>query len=197
MKEYDELSTEEKWQAVVHCDSKYDGVFFYGVKSTGIFCRPSCKSKVPMRSNVIFFRQPAAAMELGFRPCKRCCPDQAAFQPEEDLVKKARAIMDAVYDRQFEVGRMAKQLGVSKNHLIRLYKRHSGLTPTQYITKVRVDKAAELLRGQGGEILEIAYAVGFKSLSNFYKCFKEQTGQTPSEARAGKGTVRENVRLLL
>lgn len=183
MKDFNRISDDKKWQAVVSCDENYDGVFFYGVKTTGIFCKPSCKSKTPGRENVQFFAHTAKAIEQGFRPCKRCCPDKAVFEPELELVKKAKDIIDAEYNQQMDISYIAKQLGVSKNHLIRLFKRHSDFTPTQYITKVRVGKTMELLEQAELSIIDIAYAVGFKSMSNFYKCFKEQTGHTPNEYR--------------
>lgn len=186
MKQYGETSDDKKWQAVVSCDRSYDGIFFYGVKTTGVFCRPSCKSKTPIRENVAFFDNAAKAIASGFRPCKRCCPDAVVCDPELQLFKKAKSIFDADYSKPADFRHISKQLGVSKNHLIRLFKQHSGLTPTQYITKVRVVKAEELLQQNTG-ILEAAYAVGFKSLSNFYKCFKEQTGKTPYECRKVRG----------
>lgn len=189
MKEYRELLPEEKWQAVVRCDSRYDGVFFYGVKTTGIFCRPSCKSKVPAPGNVVFFEQPAEARKLGFRPCKRCCPDRAVFQPELELVKQARQIIDESYQSQIDACQISRQLGVSKNHLVKLFKRHYGETPTRYITSRRVAKASELLRQGAAGILEAAYAAGFSSLSTFYKSFKEQTGYAPGAVRNAKTSL--------
>lgn len=187
MKKISRISDNQKWQAVVSCDKDYDGVFFYGVKTTGIFCRPSCKSKQPVRGNVIFFDDTAAAMENGFRPCKKCRPDKVSFEPESELVKKAKDIIDTAYNQHLDEGYIAQQLGVSKNHLIRLFKRYSGLTPTQYITRIRVEKALEMLEQEELSVLEIAYAVGMKSLSNFYRCFKELTGHAPNEYRKKRG----------
>jgi len=84
----------EKWQAVVSCDSSFDNRFFYGVRTTGIFCRPSCRSKTPARENITFFSSAASAIDNGFRPCKRCRPDKAIFAPESELVQKTRAFLD-------------------------------------------------------------------------------------------------------
>lgn len=183
MKEYGSLLPEEKWQAVIQCDSRYDGIFFYGVRTTGIFCRPSCKSKAPVPGNIIFFEHPAEARQLGFRPCKRCCPERTVFQPELELVKKVQKIIDDGYQNRVDVQHISRQLGVSKNHLIKLFKRYCGVTPAQYITSRRVAKAIELLRQGEAGILEVAYAAGFRSLSTFYKCFKERTGYAPGEVR--------------
>ena len=88
MKKLMRISDNEKWQALISCDKDYDGLYFYGVKTTGIFCRPSCKSRMPIRDNVIFFHNSRKAIEMGFRPCKRCRPDQVDFEPNLELIKK-------------------------------------------------------------------------------------------------------------
>ena len=193
MKEPISISDNDKWQAVVSCDRSYDGVFFYGVKTTKIFCRPSCKSRTPIRNNVDFFDNAMNAIEKGFRPCKRCRPDKVVFQPELDFIKKAKDIFDVDYNKQFNLSDVSKELGVSTNHLIRLFKLYSGVTPMQYITKVRVDKAKELLNQNNSSIIDVAYTTGFKSLSNFYKCFKENTGYTPSEYK--KNSINETTEI--
>lgn len=187
MKKPVQISDNEKWQAVIGCDKDYDGLFLYGVKTTGIFCRPSCRAKTPVRENVVFFDSPECALEEGFRPCKKCRPDKAVFEPDLELVKKAKDFLNENFDKTVNLRDISKELGVSLNHLTRLFKQHNGLTPAQYITKLRIDKAAELLDQRDIDILEIAYRTGFKSLSNFYKCFKEQTGKTPKEYRGNRG----------
>ena len=192
MKEYLPISDSEKWQAVVSCDKSYDGLFFYGVKTTGIFCRPSCRAKTPARENVVFLANAKSAVDAGFRPCKKCHPDKTVFEPDLELVKKAKEILDSNYDSTTDLRNISKQLGVSTNHLARLFKKQLGLTPTQYITELRVGKAAELLGQADASVLEIAYTTGFRSLSNFYKCFKEQTGHTPKEYRKNGGSHNAN-----
>ncbi|KUO50300.1 MAG: AraC family transcriptional regulator [Desulfitibacter sp. BRH_c19] len=182
-----QISNNEKWQALVSCDASYDGLFFYGVKTTRIFCRPSCRAKTPVRENVVFFDHAIKAMEEGFRPCKKCCPDQITFQPDLDLVKKAKGIFNANYNKQIDLKYISKQLGISRNHLTRLFKYHTSLTISQYITKLRITKGVELMEKTEVKILDIAYMTGFNSLSNFYKCFKEQTGYTPNHYRKGRG----------
>ena len=104
-----------------------------------------------------------------------------------DLVAKAKMIMDADYERAIDMTSLSKRLGISSNHLSRLFKRHSGLTPSKYITKIRVDKALTLLNREELSIADIVYATGFKSVSNFYKCFKAQTGHSPNEHRKNRG----------
>jgi len=189
MKKPVRISDNEKWQAVVSCDGSYDGMFFYGVKTTGIFCRPSCKSKTPVRDNVTFIDNAVKAIEIGFRPCKRCCPDKVVFEPYLELMKKAKDIFDVDYNKQVHLSQISKQIGVSTNHLIKIFKQHNGLTPTQYIVKIRVDKASELLNHKDINILEIASMTGFNSVSNFYKYFKKLTGHTPNEYRKRRGDL--------
>lgn len=183
------ISDNEKWQAVVNCDKSYDSLFLYGVKTTGIFCRPSCKAKTPMRENVIFFENPSYAIVSGFRPCKKCRPDQEVFEPDIELVKKAKDVFDTNYHKSLGLTHISNQLGVSKNHLVRLFKEHYGLTPIEYITKLRVDKAVELLGQADISIIETAYLAGFKSLSNFYKCFKERIGYSPNQYRKNRDKI--------
>ena len=187
MKKAAQISDNEKWQAVVNCDKSYDDIFIYGVKTTGIFCRPSCRSKTPVRTNIVFFTNATNAIEAGFRPCKKCRPDKTVFEPDLELVKKAIDIFEANFSQAIELNDISKQLGISPNHLVRLFKMHCGITPAQYIIKLRVNKAAELLGQKDMDILEIAYMTGFRSSSNFYKCFKEQIGFTPKEFRNNRG----------
>lgn len=189
MNEPVKISDNEKWKAVESCDSNYDGTFFYGVRTTGIFCRPSCKSKTPVQGNATFFNSAASAMAAGFRPCKRCCPDKIVFEPDSELINKVKVILEADYNNKVDLQQISKQLGVSTNHLIKIFKRHNSFTPTQYLIKIRINKASELLNQTDISILEIAYMTGFKSLSNFYKCFTEQTGRTPNECRKGRGDL--------
>lgn len=187
MKNYSSLSDSDKWKVVVSCDDSYDGLFFYGVKTTGIFCRPSCRAKTPVRENVVFFNNSKDAIDEGFRPCKKCRPDMEVFEPDLELVRKAKDIFDSNYDNTIDIRDTARQLGVSENHLTRLFRKQFGLTPIHYITGLRISKAVELLGRPDASILEVADITGFKSISNFYRCFKARTGITPKEYRKNGG----------
>jgi AraC family transcriptional regulator of adaptative response / methylphosphotriester-DNA alkyltransferase methyltransferase len=171
----------EKWDAVIHCDDAYDGKFFYGVKTTGIFCRPSCKSKPPLRENVEFFDNIEDACNNGFRPRKRCRPDLLEYKPKAELLNKVKTIYDNFFNDSSKLALEIKQLHVSQNHLIRLFKQQFGMTPIEYINKLRIEKAIQLLSYAETNTLNIAFLCGFGSLSSFYGCFKKQTGITPNE----------------
>lgn len=177
------LTDNKKWDAVVHCVAEYDSVFFYGVKTTGIFCRPSCKSKLPLQENVLFFDRAEDAMGYGFRPCKRCRPDLIAYMPMAELIEKAKLVMDTYFADREALARQMKQLGISQNYLIRLFCQQFGVTPVQYINMLRITKSTELLYNTNIDILHVSLACGFGSLSVFYEKFKKQVGVTPKQYR--------------
>lgn len=177
------LSEEEKWDAVVRCDTSLNGMFFYGVKTTKIFCRPSCPSKQPLRRNVAFFDAVEEACAHGFRPCKRCRPDLPDYQPMAGLLEQIKGIFDTYFDDSEQLEQKIQELNISQNHLIRSFYARYGVTPVGYINRLRVEKAVSLLQNSQSNILKIALACGFGSLSMFYECFKRQVGLTPGEYR--------------
>lgn len=179
------MNNDDKWKAVVDCDKRYDGLFYYAVKTTGIFCRPSCKAKLPLRENTLFFDTAGKALEGGFRPCKMCRPDisESIYEPNKELMKKAREILNNRYSDTIVISSIAQELGLSESHLTRLFKLYYSLTPNEYIVKLKIEKAMELLSQSDLDINAIAYEAGFRSISNFYKCFNEHTGSTPKAYR--------------
>jgi len=173
----------EKWDAVLRCDNAYDNVFFYGVKTTGIFCRPSCKSKIPRQENVLFFDTSKDALKYGFRPCKRCRPDLSEYTPMAENVEKAKLAMDTYFADREALTLEMKQLGINQIYLLNSFRQQVGLSPVQYTNKLRIEKSKEMLQGSNENILNIALASGFGSLSTFYAIFKKQVGVTPKEFR--------------
>ena len=176
----------EKWDAVVQCNNVYDSVFFYGVKTTGIFCRPSCKSKIPRQENTLFFDTSQDAMKYGFRPCKRCRPDLIEYMPMVETVEKAKFAMDTYFADREALTMEIKQLGMNQNYLIKSFRQRVGLSPVQYTNKLRIEKSKQMLHGSNENILHIALASGFGSLSTFYESFKKQVGVTPKEYRSNR-----------
>lgn len=177
------MKKEEKWKAVIEYDSTYDGKFFYGVKTTKIFCRPSCKSKNPVKENVIFFSTAQGAIEGGFRPCKRCRPDLIEYNPSINIANNIKDIYDKYYYDEELINSKIEELHIAKSHLLRIFNKVFNLTPRVYILKLRVEKAKELLKTTDKSIIEISFECGFKSLSTFYDNFKKIEGVNPRSYR--------------
>lgn len=170
----------ERWNAVITNDRSYDGKFFYGVKSTGIFCRPSCTSKPPVPKNVVFFNSREDAERAGFRPCKRCRPDLIAYDPAAKLVDEAKAIIDCSFAERLDLKEKLNSLGVTRRHLTELFEKRFDMSPEQYLAQVRFQRAKELLDA-GSRVTDVAFAVGLESSASFATFFKKQAGISPTE----------------
>ncbi len=170
----------KRWNAVLTNDRNYDGTFFYGVKSTGIFCRPSCASRPPKLENVVFFNSREEAEIAGFRPCKRCRPDLGSYRPTEDLAEEAKAIIDRSFADRRELQGRLQTLGVTRRHLTELFEKKFDLSLAQYIAQVRMQHAQKLLDA-GNRVTDVAFALGMESSAAFTTFFKKQMGVTPSE----------------
>ncbi|GEL77080.1 bifunctional transcriptional activator/DNA repair enzyme AdaA [Tenuibacillus multivorans] len=181
-----DISKETMWEATITCDSAYDGLFFYAVKTTGIFCRPSCKSKVPNSENVSFFGDAANAQKAGYRPCKRCRPDlkSKTYDPFGSIIEDTMQIIEKNYEQKMSFDEIATKVGVSRFHLNRLFKDRTGYTPLMYLEKIRINKAKDLLLSTTLNSTEIGYQIGYQSISSFYNAFKRHTGLTPSQFQA-------------
>ncbi|WP_407644197.1 bifunctional transcriptional activator/DNA repair enzyme AdaA [Falsibacillus albus] len=179
------LSFEEMWEKIIACDSAYDGMFYTAVKTTKIYCRPSCRSRKPKKINVEFYRYMSEAEEAGFRACKRCQPD-SELSPQMVLVKNVSSFLIEHFKERVKLQDIAHHIGVSPFYMERVYKKETGETPNEYLEKVRIDKAAFLLRHTSKTNLEICFEAGYHSPSNFYKVFRRLKGCTPSEYRKYK-----------
>ena len=179
---------ETLWQAVAACDEAYDGAFFYGARTVGVYCRASCKSRTPLRKNIVFFETAAQAEAAHFRPCKRCRPDLLAYEPVRALAEQAKALIDGGFHARTRLTEDMRRLGVSPNRLAAVFKQTYGIPPLTYLHQRRLAYAKDLLAQSPLPILEVAYATGFESLSAFYAFFKKQTGLTPKEYQ---GDARE------
>ena len=179
MKRDDELM----WKATLDCDKQFDGEFFYAVKTVGVYCKPSCKSRAPLRKNVLFFESATAAQRAGFRPCKRCRPDLPEYAPSATFARNAKNLMDAHFkDRKFLAQKM-KTIGLSSNRLSEIFKCEYGILPMMYLNNKRLERAKELLAQSAMPIIDIAYEIGFESLSAFYAFFKKYSAETPKNFR--------------
>lgn len=176
------LSFEEMWEIIMNCDRKYDGLFFTAVKTTKIYCRPSCRSRKPKKINVEFYDDIGAVEKAGFRACKRCKPE-VEYSPHVEIVKNIITFLVNNYTKNLILKDIADQVGLSSYYLDRLFKQETSETPRSYLEKIRVDKAVYLLKHTDKTNLEICYEVGFQSASNFYKVFRSLKHCSPSEYR--------------
>ncbi len=180
--------SERMWQAIDAGDPRFDGWFFCGVKSTGIYCRPSCPARTPKRENVRFFVSAAAAQSAGFRACKRCRPDATPGSPEwdlrADLVGRAmRLIADGVVDREGVIG-LARRLGYTERHVHRQLVAVVGAGPLALARAQRAQTARILLETTTLSITGVAFAAGFQSVRQFNATVQEVFAMTPTALRA-------------
>jgi AraC family transcriptional regulator of adaptative response/methylated-DNA-[protein]-cysteine methyltransferase len=148
-----------RWQAVLDRDPAADGVFCYGVLTTGVYCRPTCPARRPKLANVIFFDTPETAEHDGFRACLRCQPKEISAQ--QAAVLEAQRLLESG-DRAPSLGELGRAVGFSPFHLQRLFKRATGLTPRQYAAAHRMRKLKVHL-ANGSTVTEATYAAGFGS----------------------------------
>jgi AraC family transcriptional regulator of adaptative response/methylated-DNA-[protein]-cysteine methyltransferase len=183
------------WQQVLTRDAAADGRFVYAVKSTGVYCRPSCPSRRPERKNVSFFRTPDAAEGAGFRACLRCEPRQveARLDPQADAVAAACVLLGQA--GRVELDDLAARVGLGKFALLRAFDRVLGVSPGEYARTARRERFREQLRTEGTTVTEAVYAAGFGSASRVYEAADAGLGMTPGAMKAGgKGeTIRWGV----
>lgn len=175
-------ASETEWQAIIQNDASQDGRFFYAVASTGIFCRPSCKSKPPKRENVRIFASAEQAKAARFRPCKRCKPDGQPL-PDREWVGQIADYIDRHYDEKLTLELLADMCHGSPYHLQRTFKRVMQMTPVEYIQRCRIEAAKRTLLHTRRTVADIALEVGIGSPAYFITLFKKTTGITPNEYR--------------
>lgn len=180
---------ESCYRALLGKDARFDGYFFTGVRSTGIYCRPSCPAITPQRKNCTFFPTAAAAQESGYRACKRCRPDASPGSPEwnvrGDLAARAvRLISEGLVDREGVSG-LASRLGYSERHLRRVLIEETGASPLALAMAERARNARILIETTALPVSEIAFASGFSSIRQFNDAIRRIFAKTPRELRAG------------
>lgn len=175
----------EAWRAVAERDARYDGQFVYAVKSTHIYCRPSCPSRRPSPENVRFYSAPADAEREGYRACKRCDP---RAERGATAIEKARAYLDAAGERAVGLAELSARAGVSPSHLQRSFKRAVGVSPKEYQHARRVEQFKSRLRA-GDTVSRATYEAGFGSSSRVYENADAMLGMTPAAFRRGGAGV--------
>jgi AraC family transcriptional regulator of adaptative response/methylated-DNA-[protein]-cysteine methyltransferase len=173
------------WKATLARDARADGAFFFAVRSTQIYCRPSCPARRPLRTNTVFFQTPKDAEREGYRPCRRCKPNEI---PEAvRIVKRAAQVLESDLDEPVSVNTLAITLGVHVDVLRRAFRQQTGLAPKQLAAALRLKKFKTLLR-QGRSITDALYATGYGSPSRVYERSDAHLGMTPATyQKGGKG----------
>jgi AraC family transcriptional regulator, regulatory protein of adaptative response / methylated-DNA-[protein]-cysteine methyltransferase len=170
--------------AVALRDAQMDGAFVYAVRTTGIYCRPSCPSRRPRQSEIMLFGQPEAAEQAGFRACRRCHPRDARRSPRADLVRRVCGEIERNPDGKVSLRALAEATGLSAAHLQRTFRRAIGITPRQYADALRVARLKSELR-KGKDVTTALHEVSYGSSSRLYEKSDAQLGMTPATYRKG------------
>ena len=182
----DSMESEMFWQAIRRRDARFNGAFVFGVKTTGIFCKPSCSARAAKRENVVFFHAPKDAEARGFRACMRCRPTLANdADPQIEMVLRACEMLETDEPTTLDV--VAGELGLSTSHFQRTFTDLVGISPKKYAEAKRMERFKGVLRG-GSEVVDAMYDAGFGSSSRLYEKAAENLGMTPAiYKKGGKG----------
>lgn len=179
------LRTEdEKWRAVLARNGNFDGTFVFAVRSTGIYCKPSCAARRPNRAQVVFFSGPDVAELSGFRPCRRCRPRDLGPSPRAVLIARVCKHIEANLDTKLSLSILSAQAGISPYHFQRIFKQVVGISPRQYVEARRLSKMKRSLRN-GQTVEKALYGAGFSSRSRLYEKVPNQFGVNPGTLRRG------------
>jgi AraC family transcriptional regulator of adaptative response/methylated-DNA-[protein]-cysteine methyltransferase len=182
------LDEEQCWQAVSVRDRSADGAFVFAVQSTGIYCRPSCPARRPQRKQVTFFAQPHLAEAAGFRPCRRCHPQEnTPPAPQRDLVEQIARYIETHLQTSLRLSDLSQRFHLSPSHLQRTFRRIMRMTPRQYRDYCRLRSFQERLHA-GATVTNALYEAGYQSSSSVYERAHAQLGMTPAAYQhRGKG----------
>jgi AraC family transcriptional regulator, regulatory protein of adaptative response / methylated-DNA-[protein]-cysteine methyltransferase len=178
------VSEQARWQAVLDKDENANGQFWYSVKTTGVFCRPSCPSRPPLRQNIAFHASPTAAEKAGFRACKRCDPKGPSKREMHAAIIAAACKLIAEADAAPSLEDLAKSARMSPGHLHRIFKEITGVTPKGYANNQRANRVKRALP-RLGSVTEAIYEAGFNSNSRFYANSSKLLGMKPKQFRDG------------
>lgn len=182
------MNQPELWNAVLARDASRDGSFVFAVRSTGIYCRPSCPARRPKREQVSFFQIPEAAEQAGFRACRRCHPRRARTDdPQIELVRQICHAIDEHDEEPTTLKRLSADLGVSAQHLQRTFKGVMGITPRQYAESRRLSQFKSKVK-TGSSVTDAMYDAGYGSSRGLYEKSSARLGMTPATyGRGGRG----------
>jgi AraC family transcriptional regulator, regulatory protein of adaptative response / DNA-3-methyladenine glycosylase II len=177
------------YRALVKKDRRYDGRVYFGVRTTGIFCRPICPARTPYRKNVAFYPSAAAAQAAGFRPCLRCRPETLPGTPawsgtSATVSRALRFIQNGALDRE-SLPELADRMGLTDRHLRRLFEKHLGSSPREIALGRRLDLSRQLVVTTRLPVSDIAFRAGFRSLRRFNDAFKKRFLRAPTQLRKG------------
>ncbi len=182
------MNENARWEAILKRDAAADGRFVYAVRSTGIYCRPSCASRKPRKNNVLFFEFPEMAEGRGFRPCLRCAPQEAGYDPRLDKVRKAVRYIEEHPDENPTLAELGRCAGVSPHHLQRSFKRALGVSPRQYLESLKARNYKDLLK-DGRDLAGAGYEAGYGSSRGVYEGVSRYLGMTPATYKKGGAGV--------
>jgi AraC family transcriptional regulator of adaptative response/methylated-DNA-[protein]-cysteine methyltransferase len=175
---------ERCWRAVLGRDARCDGTFVYAVRSTGVYCRPSCPARQPRRTQVVFYPVPEVARRCGYRPCRRCRPDSAGGDPQVEVVRQTCRHIEANLEATLTLADLGARAGYSPAHLQRVFKRVTGISPRQYADACRLGLLKARLKERRTVTMAL-YEAGYGSSSRLYERAAAQLGMTPATYRRG------------
>ena len=194
------LNTDHCYRALVSKDSRFDGKFFVGVSSTGIYCRPVCTAKTPMRTRCTFFPSAAAAEGAGYRPCLRCRPElapgNACVDAPQRIAHSAASLIDDGFLEEQDLAMLAARLGVTDRHLRRVFQAEFGVAPVGYAQTQRLLLAKRLLTDTALTVTDIALASGFGSVRRFNALFQSRYRMQPNRLRHAQTASAENAAIV-
>ncbi|MFO7596875.1 MAG: bifunctional transcriptional activator/DNA repair enzyme AdaA, partial [Desulfocurvibacter africanus] len=168
-----------RWAAVVARDPQADGAFFYAVRTTGVYCRPSCAARAARPENIVFFTTAAEVEQAGFRPCLRCRPDQPPLQEQHAVLVAELCRLIERSERMPSLAELANHAGLSTYHLHRIFKSVTGVTPKAYAAAHRAENVRTELR-RSASVTEAIYGAGYLSSGRFYAAADQMLGMTPT-----------------
>jgi AraC family transcriptional regulator of adaptative response / DNA-3-methyladenine glycosylase II len=188
------LDRDTCYRALVSRDARFDGRFFVGVRTTGVYCRPICPARTPKPENITFYPCAAAAEEAGFRACLRCRPEVSPGTPawlgtSATVSRALRLIAEGAVSEE-GIGKLAERLGIGERQLRRLFDRHLGASPMAVLRTERLHLALRLIRQTGMPMTRVAENAGFASVRRFNAAIKEASGRSPTELRHGRRAAR-------